>query len=115
MAELIVVSIASALVRNNGLVITIRDSIGREKVLNLSPGAQDQLMKSLLAGPPMSTRHKLPRGPLIAQNVRLVEVQDGETVLEVDLAHQMSVQILLPRPVLTGLQSLLAEWVSKTH
>ena len=115
MAETLVASVVKAKLSKNGLVVTVRDNLGREKDLNLSPGAQSQFLQALLVGPPMSVGREGPRGPLIAQNVRLAELPDGETVLEVTIGPQMTVHILLPRPVLHGLQKLLTDWASKTH
>jgi hypothetical protein len=115
MATTYVTALASAQRGGNSFVFTVRDQLGREKTLNLSPAAQSQLLQSLLAVPPASTQRASTQPPIEAKNVRLVELQNGGTVLEVTLGHQMTLQILLPRPVLTGLQKLLDEWASKTH
>lgn len=115
MGTINVPSLVSAKKGGNSFVVTVKDQLGREKTLNLSPLAQDQLLQALIAVPPASTQQPAVRPPFEAKNVRLIELRNGETVLEVTLGHQMTIQILLPRPVLTGLQALLAEWVSKTH
>jgi hypothetical protein len=104
-----IVSVKKAVTGGNNVGVTVLDGAGLERVINLSPSAQEQLLRALLAGQPMQKagQPQTSQKFLLAKNVRLFEGRDGVTGLEVQLGPEIAVHILLPGLLPEALEKLL--------
>lgn len=101
------------------LLVTIKDSAGLKRDLNLSPQAQRALLLALTTTTPFGSTGAV-QGPnkfLVATNIRASEMPDKTICLEVFLSHQSAVHILLPGLLAEGtvqaLQQMLPTGQSK--
>lgn len=99
-----IADVRQAVFGRGNLRVTWADSNGAQRVDNLSPRAQENLLKALLSAPP-ATVDRL----LAATNVQLYQNERGDTVLLAHLGPGIAVHIALPEPNPERLRVLLGE------
>lgn len=104
-----IADLAQAVFKGNNLTITWVDTAGSRRTDNMSPGAQQRLLMSLLASAPAQAGQLTQRGPFVATNLRIAIATDGMYVLEVTLAPGIAIHIALPEPLPERLRAKLAE------
>jgi hypothetical protein len=104
-----IAAIQQAEVRDGEIRLTVKDTSGLTRSLELSQRAEEQLLTALLSAPPSRRGVQSVRPQFVAENVRLAMLDDGHIVLEIFLTDKAAIQIALPDPLPSRLHELLGQ------
>ncbi len=108
-----IASITRSVSGRNNVQVTVIDDSHIERVFNLSPPAQDGLLKALLAAEPFGSPEqdaKAHKNFLLARSLRLFEGPNKTTGIEVLLGPGIAIHILLPAGLPEALENLLHQF-----
>lgn len=104
-----IAAVLKAEIDNGQVRLTVKDSVGSSRSLELSQRAEEQLLTALLSAPPSRPGVQSIRPQFVAENVRLAMLDDGHIVLELFLTEKAAIHIALPDPLPTRLRELLGQ------